>query len=86
MNEILREQILKDCISIWVDIDLNILTGRTTGKKNRPLLKNENTFKKLKEIYNERKNTYALANHKINCDNLNKSDIVKKISELYEKY
>jgi len=86
MNEILREQILKDCISIWVDIDLNILTGRTTGKKNRPLLKNENTFEKLKEIYNERKNTYALANHKINCDKLNKNDIVEKISKLYEKH
>ena len=86
MDKTLREHILKNCISIWLDIDINILVGRTSGNKNRPLLKNKNISEKLKEIYKDRKNTYALANHKINCDKLNKNDIVKKISELYEKY
>ena len=85
MNEVLREHILKNCLSIWLDIDLNILVGRTSANKNRPLLKNINTSEKIKEIYKERKNIYALANHKINCDKLNKNDIVKKISKLYEK-
>ncbi len=86
MDDILREIILKNCISIWLDTDINKLTGRTSVNKNRPLLKNKNSYEKLKEIYSERKSTYALANHKINCDKLNKNDIVKKISELYEKY
>ena len=86
MDDVVRERILKNCISIWLDINMKILIGRTLLNKKRPLLINKNTSEKLKEIYNERKNTYALANHKINCDNLNKSDIVKKISELYEKY
>ena len=86
MNEVLRKHILKNCLSIWLDINLNILIGRTSANKNRPLLKNKNASEKIKEIYKERKNTYALANHKINCDKLNKNDIVKKISELYEKY
>jgi len=86
MDDILREIILKNCISIWLDTDINKLTGRTSVNKNRPLLKNKNSYEKLKEIYSKRKSTYALANHKINCDKLNKNDIVKKISELYEKY
>ena len=86
MNNTLRKNILKDCISVWLEIDLKILIGRTSGKKNRPLLLNEDTSKKLKKIYNERKNTYALANHKINCNNLNKNDIVIKICKMYEEH
>ena len=86
MDNVIREHILKNCISIWLDIDIKILIGRTSINKNRPLLINKDVSEKLKKIYYERKNTYALANHKINCDKLNKNDIVKKISELYEKY
>jgi len=86
MDDVIREHVLKNCISIWLDIDIKILIGRTSINKNRPLLISKNISEKLKKIYNERKNTYALANHKINCNKLNKNDIVKKISELYEKY
>ena len=58
MNEVLREHILKNCLSIWLDIDLNILVGRTSANKNRPLLKNINTSEKIEcEICTESNNT-----------------------------
>ena len=52
----------------------------------RPLLNKENNLTKLKELYSERKKIYELADYKIECGNLSKQSIVKKIMELYEKY
>ena len=86
MDEVLRKNILDNCISVWLDTEVKILNERSLWNKNRPLLQNENNTEKLKEIYVQRKSIYELANYKIKCNKLNKNDIVKKISELYEKY
>ena len=50
------------------------------------MYKKENNQKKLTELYDERKDIYKLANHKVACDKLSKENIVKKIIILYEKY
>jgi len=50
------------------------------------LLNKENNQKKINELYSERKNIYNLADHKIDCDNLKKENIAKKIIIFYEKY
>ena len=50
------------------------------------MLNEENNQKKINKLYDERKNIYKLANHKINCDNLSKESIAKKIITFYEKY
>ena len=49
-----------------------------------PTTKNNQT--KLKDIYTERKKTYELANHKIECGKLSKESIAEKIIAIYEKY
>ena len=86
MNKTLRENILNNAISIWLDIDIKILNKRAKWSQKRPLLKKENNQQKLKELYAKRKNIYKTANHKILCDNLSKENIAKKIITLYEKY
>ena len=86
MNKIIRDAILKNSISIWLDVDIKILNKRVKWNQKRPLLKKNNNKKKLSELYNERQNIYALADHRIECDKLNKNDIVKKITHLYEKH
>ena len=86
MNKILRENILKNSISIWLNVDIKTLNKRVKWNQKRPLLKEENNQKKLTELYTERKDIYKLANHKITCDELSKENIVKKIITLYEKY
>ena len=86
MNRKIREKILKRCISIWLDADIKVLTERVKWNKNRPLLNGENIEKKLVDLYNERKKIYKLATVKINCDNLDKTSIVKKIIKFYENY
>ena len=86
INKILRDNILKNAISIWLDVDIKTLNKRVKWNQKRPLLKEENNQKKLTELYAERKDIYKLANHKIACDNLTKEDIAEKIIALYEKY
>jgi len=86
MDKTLRESILKNTISIWLDLNIKTLNKRSTWTQKRPLLKKEDNQKKLNELYSQRKNIYKLANHKIICDKMSKQDIVKKIITLYEKY
>jgi len=86
VNKTIRENVLKNTISIWLDIDIKILIGRARWNQKRPLLNEGKNQKKLSELYIQRKNIYKLANHKIICDKLHKRNIVKKIAAIYEKY
>ena len=86
INKALRENNQKNAISIWLDIDIKILIGRSRWSQKRPLLNEGKNQKKLSELYIQRKNIYKLANHKIICDKLHKRNIVKKITAIYEKY
>ena len=86
MNKTLRENILNNAISIWLDVDVNILNKRAKWNQKRPLLKRESNQQRLKKLYDERKNIYNMADHKITCDGLSKENIAKKIIALYEKY
>ena len=86
IDKIIRGNVLKNTISIWLDADLKDLNKRIKWNNKRPLLNEENNQKKINKLYDERKNIYKLANHKINCNNLSKESIAKKIITLYEKY
>ena len=85
LNKIVRDNILKNAISIWLDIDLKTLNQRIKWNKKRPLLNTENKRERIYKLYNERKNIYKLANHKIDCNNLTKDNIIKEIIILYGK-
>ena len=86
MNKTVRENILKNAISIWLSVDIKTLNQRIKWNRKRPLLKEENNQKKITELYAERKDIYKLANHQIACDKLSKENIAEKIIALYEKY
>ena len=86
INEIIRENVLKKAISIWLDVNIETLNKRTKWNQQRPLLNKKNNQKKLSELLGERKTIYKQANHKIVCDKLSKNDIAEKIIALYEKY
>ena len=86
MNKTVRENILKNAISIWLNVDIKTLNQRVKWNQKRPLLKEENNQKKITKLYAERKDIYKLANHQIACDKLSKKNIAEKIIALYEKY
>ena len=85
INKTIRNNILKDSISIWLEVSLKTLYQRVKSNKKRPLLYDGNAEEKINRLYSERKNIYKLANYKINCKNLNKENIAKKIIDLYAK-
>ena len=84
MNKDIREKVLKNSISIWLDLDIKELLKRFVNSNKRPLLNNVNLEKKLNDIYHQRKNVYNLSNFKINCNTQSKSAVIKKIIEIYE--
>jgi len=86
MNKTLRENILKNAISIWLNVDIKTLNKRVKWNQKRPLLKEKNNQKKITKLYAERKDIYKLADHKVACDNLSKANVAEKIIALYEKY
>ena len=86
INKNVRGNILKKAISIWLDVNLDDLNKRIKIKNKRPLLNAENTQEQINKLYQKRKNIYKLADHKINCDNLNKINIAEKIINYYEKH
>ena len=85
LKKTVRDKIAKDSISIWLDVNLKTLVKRVGWNKKRPLLRGENIYTKINKLYAERKNVYKLAKHKVNCNNMSKENIVKKILILYEK-
>ncbi len=85
INEKIRKKVLNSTISIWLDVNIDQLNERLKKTAKRPMLKNNDIKKKLDELYSKRKKIYNLANFKIVCDKLTKSEIIKKIKTIYEK-
>ena len=86
INKTVRNSILKNAASVWLDCDLKIINKRTKWNKKRPILNKKNNKKKINELYAERKNIYKLANYRINCSKLSKENIVNKIIIFYENH
>ena len=85
MKKTVRDRILKDSVSIWLDVNLKTLNKRVKWNKKRPLIDEKDSQIKINQLYAERKNIYKMANYRINCNNLSKENIVNKIITFYEK-
>ena len=84
MNNNIREKVLTSCTSIWLKVNLDKLIKRYKKNDRRPLLARKKLDSEVKKIYRSRKKTYSLADFKINCDSMDKSEIVQKILNSYE--
>ena len=84
MNNNIREKVLISCTSIWLKVNLDKLIKRYKKNDRRPLLARKKLDSEVKKIYRSRKKTYSLADFKINCDSMDKSEIVQKILNSYE--
>jgi shikimate kinase len=62
---------------IWLDVSLNTVLDRLKNDQDRPLLKQPT--EKIKQLFEERKNVYRLANIRINADKKTPSQIVEEI-------
>ncbi len=83
INNEIREKVLSSCVSVWLKVDLDKLIRRYNKNDKRPLLDKKKLNTDVKKIYQSRKKIYSLANFKINCDNIDKTKVVKKILNFY---
>ena len=84
INDKIRKKILSNCVSVWLNVNLQTLFKRLKSVNKRPLI-NKYSQNTIEKIFAERKEIYALADHEINCDNLNLSHVSNKVIRLYEK-
>ena len=83
-NNNIRNEILKNHLSFWLNWDDKTLLNRIKNSRKRPLAINA-TDTELINLIKKRSNIYCKALYEIKCDNLTKNEIVIKILEIYEK-
>ena len=83
LNQNIKKEILKNHISFWLNWDSKTLIKSISNSFKRPI-----AFKvsknKLLDLINKRSKIYSKALYKIECENLSKNQIVKKIMKIYE--
>ena len=83
INDKIRNDVLTNHFSFWLNWDDLVLIKRIKGSKKRPLA-SKSTEQEIKAIINKRKKIYSKANFKIDCNKLTKSEIVKTLIKIYE--
>ena len=83
INEIIKKKVKKKGIAIWLNWNSQTLINRIRKNKKRPIALSLSD-NELKNLINNRSKIYSKANYKINCENMNKIEIVKKITKIYE--
>ena len=83
INENIRNETKKNSVSVWLDLDVEMLYKRVKESKKRPLLKNSSKEELIK-IYNLRKKIYSLADFKVQCGSKNKEQIITEVLQIYE--
>jgi len=83
INANIRKYVLKKCISFWLNWKNETLINRIKDTKKRPLAMKLSNLE-LDKLIIKRSTMYNLSDYKINCDKLDKKQIIEKIIKLYE--
>tara|TARA_B100000674_G_C37809098_1_gene900235 strand:+ start:29 stop:547 length:519 start_codon:yes stop_codon:yes gene_type:complete len=83
INKKIRSEVLNNSVSFWLNWKNDVILKRIKSSKKRPKLDFLND-KDILKLINLRAKIYFKADCKINCDNLNKFQIAKKILKIYE--
>ena len=85
LNNKIKKEILDNHISFWLKWDIKTLVNRIQNSQKRPIAfkssKNE-----LIDLIKKRSIVYSKAMYKIDCENLTKNEIARKVTKVYEAY
>ncbi len=84
INPLIRKEIKRSSLSIWLDLSVKLLLQRLKNIKKRPLLDGENLSLSINKIYSERKKFYNQSDFRIKCDTLEINQITNKIIKMYD--
>ena len=85
LNSKIKKEIINNHISFWLNWDIKTLVNRIVNSKKRPIA-NKLSKNEIEELIKKRSIIYSKAMYKIDCENLTKNEIVKKIIEIYEAH
>jgi shikimate kinase len=83
INDKIRKEVLVNHFSFWLNWDESVLLERIRGNKKRPLAL-QSTDGEIKKLIKKRSKIYSMAQFRINCNKLTKTEIVKDIIKIYE--
>ena len=83
LNKKIQDLVLKKNISFWLKWKNISIIKRLKNFSKRPVLKNMNN-EQVDNLINVRSKIYSKADYIIECDNLEKSEIISKIIKIYE--
>ncbi|MDR3078458.1 MAG: AAA family ATPase [Rickettsiales bacterium] len=81
-----RKEIKEKAISVFIDVDLDILIRRVERRNNRPLLEGKDKAQVMTEIYNEKYPIYSATDIVVNTTYLNKDTAINVIMQLISDY
>jgi len=83
INKKIRDEILKNHSSFWLNWNSKTLIQRIKNNWKRPIALKAST-NELVDLIKKRSIVYSKSKHKINCEKLSKNEIVNKIIDIYE--
>jgi len=83
VNPIIRKKTYEKSITIWLDWNPKTLINRIRKNNKRPIALSINDDE-LKKLIIDRSKIYSKSKYRINCENNNKNNIIKKIIQKYE--
>ena len=84
MNKKIRDEIRKNGISFWLDLDFKIIFKRIKINMKRPLLNINKPESEVKKLFKSREKIYSLSDYRIDCNDKNRSQITEEILNIYE--
>ena len=83
LNNKIKEEVLNNHISFWLNWDIKTLVDRIRDSKKRPIAFKASRVE-LINLIKKRSIVYSKAMYKIECENITKSQIANNIIEIYE--
>ena len=83
INKKIREEILKNHLSFWLNWNSETLIKRIKKNTKRPIALKSST-NELVNLIKKRSLVYSKSKYKINCEKLSKNEIVNEIINFYE--
>ena len=83
INKKIREEILKNHLSFWLNWNSKTLIQRIKKNIKRPIALKSSTSE-LIDLIKKRSVVYSKSKYKINCEKLSKNEIVDEIINFYE--
>ena len=85
LNNKINKEVLSNHVSFWLNWDTKTLVGRIKDSEKRPIAYKSSKIE-IEEMIEKRSIIYSKTMYKINCENLSKNEIGKKIIKSYEAH